>query len=75
MKTQDIIIAHPSTTEQVNVIKAFMEALKVKFDISKSIDNPYNLDFVAKMEKSRKEFKNGDFISVKQEGLENFLGL
>ncbi len=51
MKTQDIIIARPSTTEQVNVIKAFMEALKIKFDISKPIDNPYNPDFIAKIDK------------------------
>ncbi len=75
MKTQDIIIARPSTTEQVNVIKAFMEALKIKFDISKPIDNPYNPDFIAKIDKSRKEFKNGDFISVEQEDLQNILGL
>ena len=73
MKTQNIIIAHPQTDEQVNVIKAFMTALKIKFEISK--ENPYNSDFVAKIEKSKKEFKNGDFTRVEKNDLENFLGL
>jgi len=73
MKTENIIIAHPQTDEQVNVIKAFMNALKIKFEISK--ENPYNSDFVAKIEKSKKEFENGDFTRVAKKDLQNFLGL
>ena len=46
MKTESIIIIHPQTDEQVNVIKAFMNALKIKFEISE--ESPYNPDFVAK---------------------------
>jgi len=73
MKTENIIIAHPQTDEQVNVIKAFMNALKIKFEISK--ENPYNSDFVAKIEKSKNEFENGDFTRVAKKDLQNFLGL
>jgi len=73
MKTKNIIIAHPQTDEQVNVIKAFMNALKIKFEISK--ESPYNADFVAKIEKSKKEFENGDFTRVEKNDLQNFLGL
>jgi hypothetical protein len=73
MKTENIIIAHPQTDEQVNVIKAFMNALKIKFEISK--ESPYNADFVTKIGKSKKEFENGDFTRVEKNDLQNFLGL
>lgn len=75
MKTQNIIIAHPKTTEQVSVVVAFMEALKIKFEISKIDDSPYNSEFVAKIKQSKKEFETGKFIRVKQEDLQNFLGI
>lgn len=35
MKTQDIFIAHPQTSEQVSALKAFMQALKIKFEVAK----------------------------------------
>ncbi len=73
MKTENIIIIHPQTDEQVNVIKAFMNALKIKFEISKK--NPYNDDFVSKIKKSKEEFENGDFTRVDKNDLKNFLGL
>ncbi len=70
---KNIIISHPETDEQMNVIKAFMNALKIKFEISNG--SPYNSEFVAKIEKSKKEFKNGDFTRVEKNELQNFLGL
>ena len=73
MKTENIIIVHPQTDDQVNVIKAFMEALKIKFEISK--ENVYSDDFVAKVEKSKKEFEKGDFVRVEKNEIKNFLGL
>ncbi len=73
MNTQNIIIAHPETTEQLKAIKAFMKALKIKFEISK--ESPYNPEFVAKIEKSRKDFENGNFTRVEKSDLQNFLGL
>ena len=73
MKTDSIIIAHPQTDEQINVIKAFMKALKIKFEISK--ENFYNPNFVTKIEKSKKEFENNEFTRVDKNDIQNFLGL
>lgn len=73
MKTQDIFIAHPKTNEQVSALKAFMQALKIKFEVSK--DEGYNPEFVAKIEESKKQYENGDFISIEKKDIKNFLGL
>lgn len=73
MKAQNIIIAHPNTNEQIEAVKAFMKALKIKFEVSK--ENIYNTDFVKKIEKSKKEFENGEFTRVEKEDLQSFLGL
>ncbi len=41
MQTNNIFIAHPTTTEQLNALKAVVKALKVKFELRK--DDPYNI--------------------------------
>lgn len=73
MKTQNIFIAHPKTSEQVSALKAFMQALKIKFEISK--EDSYNPEFVAKIEESKKQYENGDFISIEKKDIKNFLGV
>lgn len=73
MKTQDILIAHPKTIEQTSALKAFMQALKIKFEISKQED--YNPDFVAKIEESRRQVREGKVTRVKKKDLKEFLGL
>lgn len=73
MKTQNIFIAHPKTAEQVRALKAFMQALKIKFEVSK--EESYNPDFVAKIEESREQYKKGDFVSVEKKDIKGFLGL
>ncbi len=73
MKTQDIFIAHPKTTEQVDALKAFMLALKINFEVTDSMG--YNLDFVQKVENSRQQVKSGQVTRVKQDDLSNFLGV
>ena len=67
------ITAHPQDDSQVEAVKAFMKALKIKFEISK--EKPYNAEFVAKIKKSEQEFKNGKFTQVKKVDLQSFLGL
>lgn len=57
MKTSDILIVHPDSDDKFEALKAFMKALKIKFEIKK--EKAYNPEFVAKIEKSRKDFKNG----------------
>ena len=57
MKEPNILIAHPKTNEQLKALKAFMEALKIKFEMAK--ESPYDPEFVEKIRKSRKDFKEG----------------
>lgn len=57
MKTQEVIIARPSNAIEVNTMKAFMKALKIKFEVAKI--SPYRTEFVSKIERSRKDYKAG----------------
>jgi hypothetical protein len=73
MKTQDVLIVHPSNEEQVTVVKAFLEALKIRFEFSK--DEAYNPEFVAKILESREQAKYGLVTRIKKENLKEFLGV
>lgn len=73
MKTQDIFIVHPQTNEQVNALKAFMQALKIKFEITQ--DEAYHPDFVEKIKESREQVIKGKVTRVNKENLNEFLGL
>ena len=57
MKTENTFIIHPETIEQENALKAFVKALKIKFEVSKK--GPYDPNFVSKIEKSRQDYKEG----------------
>lgn len=65
------ITVHPEDASQIEAIKAFMKALKIKFEISK--EKPYNAEFVAKIKSSEEDFKNGKFTSVKAEDLGKYI--
>lgn len=39
MSTQDIFIIKPNSSEQANALKAFVQALKMKFEISEDSTN------------------------------------
>lgn len=73
MKSENTFIIYPETTEQENALKAFIKALKMKFEVAK--EKPYDPDFVAKIERSRKDYKEGKFDRVEKEDLQKFLGL
>jgi hypothetical protein len=62
MKTQNILIAHPSNEQEMNTIKAFFEALKIKFEVTK--DTPYDPEFVSKIERGREDYRNNKGISI-----------
>ena len=72
MKTQEII-AHPADEQEMNIIKAFFNALKIKFEVSK--ESPYNPEFVAKIRQSRQQAKDGKVTRVEKENLSQFLGI
>jgi hypothetical protein len=71
MKTQDIFIAHPQTSEQVSALKAFLQALKIKFVVAK--EDSYNPDFVEKIMESKKQIAEGKFSEVKAKNLKSFI--
>ena len=56
------IKAFTTDTSQIDAIKAFMKALKIKFEVSK--EKPYNPEFVAKIEESRKQAINGNTVKI-----------
>jgi len=73
MQTENIFIVHPANEEQVNALKAFVKALKIKFEVT--TEKAYNTDFVEKIQKSKKEFEEGKFKRVEKDDLQQFLGL
>jgi hypothetical protein len=56
MKTEKTFIIHPETSEQVQALKAFAKALKLKFE---QVHDPYSPEFVEKIKKSRRQFQEG----------------
>ena len=73
MSKQDILIAHPQTSEQFSALKAFMQELKIKFEVSKN--DTYNPEFVKKILESKEQAKKGEVTMVKREDLKEFLCL
>ena len=73
MQTENIFIVHPTNTEQVNALKAFVKALKIKFE--ETSPKTYKPEFVDKIQRSKKEFEEGKFIRVEKDGLQQFVGL
>jgi hypothetical protein len=67
------ITAHAENDSQIQAVKAVMKALKIKFTISK--ETPYDPEFVAKIEESRKQSKEGKVSRVNQEDLKHLMGL
>lgn len=64
----DSIIIHPQNKEQANLFEQLAKTLKVPFEKSKKIESPYNREFVSKIERSRKNFREGKgtVVSLKE---------
>jgi hypothetical protein len=73
MPIEKIFIVHPANEEQVNALKAFVKALKIKFEITS--EKAYNADFVAKIQQSKKEIEEGKFTRIEKDDLQQFLGI
>ena len=59
MKTADIIVAYPGSSDNLNALKAFMKSLNIKFEVTPSNESPYNKDFVDKILDGEKAIKEG----------------
>jgi len=69
MKTGTTIIAHPTTSEQVTALKAFVKALKIKFEVKTKDEKAYDAAFVEMISQGDKDFENGNFKVIKTEDL------
>lgn len=56
MEAQNIFIAHPENSDQVDALKKLAESLKIKFEIN---EETYSTEFVRKIQKSRDDYKAG----------------
>lgn len=56
------IKAFPTDTSQIEALKAFMKALKIKFEVSEEAS--YDPEFVAKIQKSRKQAIEGKTVKI-----------
>jgi uncharacterized membrane protein (DUF106 family) len=61
-----ILIAHPENKEKLAALKAFMKALKIRFEEGES---PYNPEFVKKINRSEEDFKAGRYKAIKTDDL------
>ncbi|MFN3639752.1 MAG: DUF2683 family protein [Flavobacterium sp.] len=70
--SEQTFIIHTETPEQETALKAFVKALKMKFEVT---NKPYNPEFISKIEKSKKQAQEGNVTRVDKENLKEFLGL
>ncbi len=61
-----ILIAHPDNKEKLVALKAFMKALKIRFEEEKPLYNP---EFVEKRNRGKKDFEAGRYKAIKTEDL------
>jgi hypothetical protein len=69
MKTAVTIVTHPATSEQVTALKAFVKALKIKFEVKTQDEKAYDPAFVEMVLQGDKDFENGNFKVLKTEDL------
>jgi hypothetical protein len=62
----ETIIVHPKNNEEQKVIKAFLDALKIKFENLKNTSNQsdYDPEFIEMVEQNRKDYKEGKGIKI-----------
>lgn len=65
------IKAYTADISQIEAIKAFMKALKIKFELSKDIEKPYNPEFVKKIKQGDEDLKNGKGRTVTLQELDS----
>ncbi len=56
------IKAYTKDVSQINALKAFMKALKIKFELES--DEPYNPEFVEMIKKGEKDLEEGKGVKI-----------
>ena len=72
LNNSEILIAHPKTIEQMNALKAFMQALEIKFETS---EQDYNPNFIHKIKESRNQVREGKTKALNKDNFKEILGL
>ena len=65
----EAIILHPKNKTQLSLLKNLAKEMGMSFETKKEEESPYNPEFVAKIMRSRKDFEEGRFTSIKTEDL------
>ena len=60
------LIAHPENKEKLAALKAFMKALKIRFEEENA---PYDPHFIEKIKRSEADFKAGRYKAIKTEDI------
>lgn len=63
--------AYTSNITQVEAIKAFMKALKIKYELSLQSESPYYEAFIIKIKQGDEDLKNGKGRIVSIEEIES----
>lgn len=58
------IVIHPDNKEQLDAVKAFVKALKIKFETIEN-DSYYNREFVKRVLDAEKSAKEGNVTRIK----------
>ena len=69
MKTTGIIIAHPTSDDKLEALKAFMNALHIKFEVRKPGKSPYNPEYVDMILQGDKDLEEGKGEKITMEEL------
>lgn len=67
MENNNAIIFHPTNQQELEALKAFAKALKIKFEVAE--EKAYNKEFVDKILESKKQVKEGKYKKIKTEDL------
>lgn len=69
MNAQHTLIVHPLNMDQENVLKAFFETFKIKFEVTK--EKPYNKEFVNMVLQADDSIKKGKGKKISSEEFDN----
>lgn len=60
---------HPITEAQEKAVRAVLEAMQIPFEEEPDLNRPYDAEFMAKIDESRKQAREGKGTIIKTEDL------
>lgn len=62
-------VLHPTDKKQEKAIKIVLDAMNVPYEKEPDTEKPYNLEFMAKIDESRKQAREGKGVVINTEDL------